>query len=450
MKTKLAIYTVLVGEKESLNDPLQMIGQNYETDVAIDFFCFTDNLNLISKTWKICFYNHPLVRSEKSSRYPKARPDIFFPDYDYSIYIDNTVVLKRMPKLSDIGDSTFKGFRHPWRSKPIDEADIVVRSGLDDSLIVSEQMKYYEIEKKISDINYLSVGTVLFRKHCDEKVRKFGELWWEQILLYSKRDQLSLDICAKEAGCTMDYFEGDKLSNDLFLWPVVGNGHRILGSFNSKLYAWDNRKDPEAIKNPKKHYLINKIEKNYDKKNSMFSYACDKFESSLNNNNYPKRGLSEIIESAITDRMELKILFVGIESNNIYTVEKEELIKANQVINEYCKYNEKPVVITSQIPEKEIEDKNPYLQAGGEKEFNVIVIMGMHIDKYKYSIKKFIKLLSEGGEIIIQFGEKIELDLIRKSKDEINLINEIEVYHGNNIDGTQIVPNSIIRVKTKN
>ena len=98
----------------------------------------------------------------------------------------------------------------------------------------------------------------MLRKHHDKNVKYFGQLWWEQILLHSKRDQLSLDVCAKEAGCPVKYFSGNKVSNDLFIWPVIKNNHRVLGSFDADYYAWENRNDPEAVENPKRHFLLHK------------------------------------------------------------------------------------------------------------------------------------------------------------------------------------------------
>ncbi len=448
MKKKLAIYTVLIGEKEGLNDPLQIVGQKFESDLDIDFYCLTDNINLESKTWRICYYSHPLINPEKSSRYPKARPDVFFPDYEYSIYIDNTVVLKRVPQYKDIENSILKGFRHPWRSNPIDEADIVVKSGLDDSKTVVEQMKFYEKEKSISQINYLSVGTVIVRNHKDFKVIKFGQLWWEQILLHSKRDQLSLDLCAKEAGCPMEYYEGDKISNDLFLWPVIPNGHRILGSFDSKYYTWKNRKNQEAVQNPKKHFLKNQSNENYDKKNSIFNYACDKYESSLGFNSFPKRGLSNIIEENLNiNKKNFKVLIVGVRSENNYDVEKNELISAKKALLEYFKYYDEPTVVLSELLDIEFTQNIQFSQAAGSDNFDLIMILGLPV-KYYYNIfGKFINLLDLYGVIIVNFGENLNFKSISELHTNSSISENINIFHGISVDGDCIIPNCIFSVK---
>ena len=49
---------------------------------------------------------------------PKLIPARFFADYDYSLYIDNTVVFKRLPTRADVDGARFRAFRHPWRSSP--------------------------------------------------------------------------------------------------------------------------------------------------------------------------------------------------------------------------------------------------------------------------------------------------------------------------------------------
>jgi hypothetical protein len=275
-KIKLVVYTVLIGTKEYLNDPLQLIAQGTVSDIEIDFICLTDNEQLTSTTWEFRKFHAPLVPIEKASRLPKSKPHEFFSDYEYSLYIDNTVVFKRLPCLSDVKGKTFAAFRHPWRNSPSDEADIVVRSGLDDFEIIANQLSFYKQNgTPLENIKRLTAGTLLLRNHNKDSVKLFGEYWWQQILLFSKRDQLSLDLCADISNCNIEYFEGDKTQNDLFIWPVVPGGKRVLGSFDAEKYRWLNMNEPEAIADPKLHFMKQENQIiSYDRIPPLFEYSC--------------------------------------------------------------------------------------------------------------------------------------------------------------------------------
>lgn len=449
-KTRLAVYTVLVGQKESLNDPLQIISDRAATDLEIDFYCFTDNLQLESNSWKFRYYSHPLIPAEKSSRLPKACPDRFFPDYEYSLYIDNTVVFKRLPTLEDIKNSLFKGFRHPWRTNPVDEADIVVKSRLDDASTVASQMEFYEQQRHVSNIKRLTAGTVLLRKHNDENVKNFGVLWWEQILLFSKRDQLSLDLCAQEAACPVEYFSGDKLTNDLFLWPVIAKGHRVEGSFDADYYAWKNRAIPEAVLDPRQHFLKHKRDESikFNKKTSMFDYACMRTRSSLGRNVSPRRGVAEIIErNLIQANKPEKILIVGVQSNTYASVESSELSAAKEAFVQFYKFEEKPLINSTLIVESDMLNEAPFLQAHGMSDYDLVIVLGMTSSCITNGIAKFIKLLNINGTLMIEFNLSLSTQEILKMHSKIKYFGNLEIFHGQHVTLDSVLPSSVFNFK---
>jgi len=449
-KTRLAVYTVLVGQKESLNDPLQIISDRSDTDLEIDFYCFTDNFQNESNSWQFRNFSHPLVPAEKASRLPKACPDRYFPDYEYSLYIDNTVVFKRLPIFKDINGSIFKGYRHPWRNCPTDEADIVVQSGLDDSVTITTQMQFYEQQRHISRLKHLTAGTVLLRKHNDQSVIKFGCLWWEQILLFSKRDQLSIDLCAQEAGCPVEYFSGDKVNNDLFLWPVITNGTRVLGSFDPDYYAWKNRGIPEARSNPKKHYLENESDgaKKYNKKISFFDYACNKSYSSMGKIFSPRRGIAEIIEKNLIEEIKpTKILIIGIKSNNSGSVDPSELTTAENAFKQYFRMEEEPYIISSMIEEAEVIDNAPFQEAFQMRNYDLVITIGMTKFCIKNALAKFIKLLSNEGSLITGFCDSLSMQEVLNMHAEVSYRGQLQIFHGYHVSVPTIIASSIFIFK---
>jgi predicted O-linked N-acetylglucosamine transferase (SPINDLY family) len=445
-RIRLAVYTVLVGEKEALNDPLCLTGAGAETDLALDFYCFTDNETLTSPTWKFIRFGHGLIPPEKMSREPKARPHLHFPDHDYSLYIDNTVAFKRLPRRADIGDALFRGFRHPWRNSPLDEADIVAKSGLDDTATIADQVNFYLRNHLLDAVGTLTAGTVLLRRHHHPGIRKFGELWWEQILLFSKRDQLSLDLCARMTDCPVDYFPGDKTNNELFFWPVLSDGRRVQGSFDAERYAWEKRADPEARLHPRSHYLRHaEAGANYDRPVPWFRYACERVGSGLGDRFAPRRGIADIVGRLLDTAAAARILIVGIRSARAYGVEPEELHLAEQAMYQYARYGNRPKVVTALVGEDDLDDPAPFrAAANGTSGFDLALVIGIPEAHHASVLGKFLPLLGPGGRMLLQFGESLTLADMERMGAAPPAPGRLEVFHGRHILDEQVIPSSVI------
>jgi hypothetical protein len=446
-KIRLAIYTALVGDKESLNDPLQLVGATASTDLKLDFFCFTDNEKLQSRVWQTRNFKRSLVPQEKASRLPKAKPHCFLPGYEYSLYIDNTVVFKRLPNSADLKGAAFKAFRHPMRTNPVDEADIVVKHGYDNPDIVGEQMRFYAGLRPLQEITTLTAGTVLLRKHNDKRVREFGEIWWEQILLFSKRDQLSLDLSAKEAGCPIAYFAGDKSNNDLFLWPVLPVATRVYASFDADLYAWNNRIDPTARVNPRAHFLEHGADAGqYGRNVALFRYACGKVGSSLGSSVAPRRCIAEPIQFMLdnADASVRSILIVGAKSAEIYSVEHEELLSARAAFKQYYRFGPEPTLFISHIPLAKILEQEPFINADQQNVFSHILVLGLSPQCHVNALAKFLPLLAADGQMLVQFGEGLTRDQLQQMHATIGHVGKINVFHGGHISSKTAIPSSVV------
>ena len=83
------VYTVLIGQNEGLNS------QPFIRNSKLRHVCLTDDENLYSDDWEI-LHIKPLLPMDpyRSQRNLKIRPHLIFPEYNYSFYFDNTVVLK--------------------------------------------------------------------------------------------------------------------------------------------------------------------------------------------------------------------------------------------------------------------------------------------------------------------------------------------------------------------
>ncbi len=237
---KLAIYTVLTGDKEPLGDPLLHL-RSYETDLKISLICFTDKPNLESKVWEIRWFDTHSLPPEKSSRRPKILAYQYLSDYKYSLYIDNICELQRLPSSVDLVSSgkaecVFRAFKHNTRSFLIEEAFAIASLGYDDPKVLAQQMIEYDSLVSMDTITPLTTCTVLLREHNHPAVIKHSNMWWDQVLQFSKRDQMSFDYCRLKSEIDINYLQGNKFSNDLILPHQNVADWRKKASFDEKRY----------------------------------------------------------------------------------------------------------------------------------------------------------------------------------------------------------------------
>lgn len=194
--TRVAVYTASIGFPTIVKDPVFPKPPNW------DFFFFTDNPNLHSNYFQIVNVSrHPELDPNRDAKQYKLLPHKYFPDYDYSIWIDSSIALLPMfPKLAaEMFQYPAALFKHPERQSIYAEAEVIRKHGLADLKRLRNQMATYEREN-YPDTNPLAAGGVLFRHHNLPAIREFNELWFEQIIKFSKRDQLSFPYIEWKTG----------------------------------------------------------------------------------------------------------------------------------------------------------------------------------------------------------------------------------------------------------
>jgi len=306
LKTKLVIYTVLTGLKEPPGNPLARLPAGAQSDLEIDFVCFTDHPELISPVWTVRVLPPSFVTGEKASRLPKALPHRFFPDHDYSLYIDNIVEFKRLPQSQDLQGQApylFKMFKHAGRPNLLKEAEAIVGLGFDDVESITRQLDHYSQYLELEHISPLSTCTVMLRQHHHPQVQRLGELWWEQILSFSKRDQMSFDFVRLMTRTQVSYLEGSTKDNDLVFDQANLGGSRILANFDDSRYAHVNGLVGASRQALRQHYraLPPTFEASlfYARRNSLLDYHAAMNKSSLGHLVSPRRGLSHFLEKTL-------------------------------------------------------------------------------------------------------------------------------------------------------
>ena len=219
-RTRLAcVYTALLGDYEPLNE------QEVARSSRLPFICLTDNPRLRSETWQIRQVR-PLFAMDpvRSQRALKLRPHEYLPDFDASLYIDNSVLLKSKPEWlieEYLGDSGFSVPRHGFHKSLRDEFIAVEEGGLDDPARILEQLTHYLVEDPgVLEEQPFWTG-ILLRDHRNARVRAMLELWWAYVQRYSRRDQLSINVALRREGLEPQILEIDNFSSPFHSWPHI-------------------------------------------------------------------------------------------------------------------------------------------------------------------------------------------------------------------------------------
>ena len=419
-RQKLVVYTVLVGAKESLNDPLEGLPANAGTDLDIDWVCLTDHRGLRSPTWRFEFIDDRHLPPEKLSRRPKALPHDYFPAAEYSLYVDNTVTFKRLPQAGDLvhapGQHLFRAFRHATRHDPEEEATAVACLGYDDVDVICAQMDFIASRRPLTTVTPLTTATVLLRSHQHAAVRRFGRLWWESILAFSKRDQLSIDFARLEAGCSIDHWPGSSDDNPFVHWHGSLSRHRVQASFDAKRYAWQHRDDPAAQRDPRGHYLAHGSttlggapDSRYQRTLPVLEYACYKQGSSLGHQVSPRRDMAGALEALLTPLLRdgLRFLIVRVQDTvSPQAFDARELDSATQALRLFMAKGVGTVLdlgADDLLPDGKIytSDQQPY---------ELVLLLGLPGNRLEAATQKLIRLLSpERGAWVAALSSPVQV-----------------------------------------
>ena len=220
----LIVYTCLIGENDGLNyQPLFKSSK-------LRHVCLTDDPNLISDDWEIVLVDRIIPNDcYRSQRHFKTRPHIIFPDYKYSLYLDNTVILKK--KTEDFLRMIFKNlsisendpfFCLPYHSQfdLINEFNACANNNLDDQLRIYEQLNDY-IKTNLNALKKRAYwGAILLRNHNHKELVKLSEIWFSHICRYSRRDQLSIIHASLQAKISLNGFELNNSGSEYHIWPI--------------------------------------------------------------------------------------------------------------------------------------------------------------------------------------------------------------------------------------
>ncbi|MDI9276153.1 DUF616 domain-containing protein [Pantoea sp. EABMAA-21] len=228
------LYTGVFGGYEKLNE---LVGA--AKDSKIKKICFTDDENLTSETWEIRIVKPEFpLDSVRSQRMIKINPHKFLPKFKSSVYIDNTVQLTVDPlQLIELNckSSNVSFPMHSFRNSVYEEFFAVIDSGLDDSARIYEQLNHYQIICPVALHRKPYWAGIIIRNHLERSVIHLMETWYNQILRYSRRDQLSLVYSELMTGTKINKLTFDNMQSEYHIWPIESSRHASKRSWSPSL-----------------------------------------------------------------------------------------------------------------------------------------------------------------------------------------------------------------------
>ena len=194
-KGKIVVYSALTGEYDFVNEVLYKENE-------IDYFLFTNNPSLKSRTWRVIPVQSDLD-DVLLSREIKMLPHKYLnEEYEMSIYVDANVVIYGEISLLTcyLGNgNAFAVSSHSVRKTVKEEIDECVKMGKVDGKRAREQYERYLSEGFHEDQPLLECG-VLVRRHKDQNLQLLMQNWFNEFRIGIRRDQLSLPPCISRLG----------------------------------------------------------------------------------------------------------------------------------------------------------------------------------------------------------------------------------------------------------
>ena len=190
---KKAVYTVVIDDYDVVKPPLYK--NRFWTYIVLKYNHNISDFNGWDEVIDISDYDN--LGSRILSRKPKILPHIYLPEYNYTIYHDANIQINYNPdKLLGY----FKKFDitlniHPKRDCVYEECKRCINVNKDKIENINKIEKFL-IDNQFPKNKGLTGNGILLRWN-NKKVERLMEYWWQFIVNYSYRDQLSF-IYAKE------------------------------------------------------------------------------------------------------------------------------------------------------------------------------------------------------------------------------------------------------------
>jgi hypothetical protein len=214
---KRCVYTALTGGYEPLNE--QIVAR----ESTLPFICFTDDPATACDGWEIRPLQPVFPADDiRNQRAYKLQPHLLLAEFDQSLYIDNSVLLRLPPEQIFEAVDLAAGMAlpvHSFRESLRDEFAIIAEEKIDDPRRVAEQLQHYEAAFPQVLAGPVCWGGLMLRDHHAPKVQAAMEIWLAHVYRYSRRDQLSSAVAFHVAGLQPEILTLDNYESEFHTWP---------------------------------------------------------------------------------------------------------------------------------------------------------------------------------------------------------------------------------------
>jgi len=160
------------------------------------YIMFTDQYIEAPTGWEVIYIKNPgNLTPVKFARQVKIEYWKYLPDHDVNIWVDSNIIIRK--DLNDLCNLVMNDkhliytVKHPKRKCVYEEAKEVIVSHKDKPSIVNKQTHYYQSHNFPKNFGDFYETNCIIRKNT-QQVKDAMSLWFQQILTWSHRDQLSL------------------------------------------------------------------------------------------------------------------------------------------------------------------------------------------------------------------------------------------------------------------
>ena len=198
---RLAVYTCVFGGYDDVEEPF--IRGKY-----CDYYIVSDREISKKSKWKKIEPKqypdgfdmwHPAIKN----RYLKMHPDVLFPDYKYSVYIDGNYrpITDLYPFLIQMKEKNaiIGLFDHPIWDCVYDMTDVLINIDLVNKENAKAQISRYLLDGFPKHWGLFECGFII-REHHNIKCKQIMNCWWNEYLNGEKRDQMCFSYALWKSG----------------------------------------------------------------------------------------------------------------------------------------------------------------------------------------------------------------------------------------------------------
>ena len=186
---RIAVYTAMAGGYDAIPTP-------EELDPEVDYICFSDSILEGEHPWEMRPLDYFNADRTRITRYYKLHPHAYFSKYDYVIWIDSNILIRKniIHKLIDTynaGGNPIATIRHPERSCTYAEAKACQEFHFDDKTLIETQIERYRKAGLPEHDGLPETNIYVTAPQNPHSIKLFAD-WWQELENGSRRDQLSI------------------------------------------------------------------------------------------------------------------------------------------------------------------------------------------------------------------------------------------------------------------